>query len=241
MTSTSGSVRPSGVLRRTRAAILDGVQRCLERDGVRRTSMSDVAVEAGVAKATLYNHFHAKDEVLAALVEARGAALAQECTELAGAPGPRGASSRLVAAVLHATQVLSTSTALRRVAEAEPAVLAPLAAPGTSPAWDAARASVRQVLTAAGASDGDDAVVLVLRHLLSHVLWPATPSEAQQAAELLARALAGEPLPDPAPAPEPAAAPAASTSTTDPAAGPSPATAETPDRPLSPSGLGWPA
>jgi len=181
-------VRPTGVLRRTRAAILDGAQRCLERDGIRGTTMGGIAVEAGVAKATLYNHFHTKDEVLGALVEVRSAALADSCAALA-AGGPAGARPGLAAAVVGATRALSASPALRRVADAEPGVLARLTVPVPGPAWDAMRSGVVRVLEAAGAPAGEEAVALVLRHLLSHLLWPAQEAEAQYAAQLLERSL----------------------------------------------------
>jgi len=184
------------VLRRTRTAILDGAQRCIERDGVRRTTMGEVALEAGVAKATLYNHFHTKDEVLAALVQARAVALAATCVGLLDATGPagHGRPPDLAAAVAGATQALSESRALRRVADEEPAVLARLAAPSEGPAWTALRSSVVQVLEAAAAPAGEEAVALVLRHLLSHLLWPAQEADAQRAAQLLERSLrAGDP------------------------------------------------
>jgi len=42
--------------------------------------MNDIAAQAGVAKATLYNHFRTKDDVWSALVEA-------EVRALAGRPG----------------------------------------------------------------------------------------------------------------------------------------------------------
>ena len=190
----TGPARPSGVVRRTRAAILDGAERCLERDGVRRTTMSDVAVEAGVAKATLYNHFHTKDDVLAALVEVRVAALAQECLRLVAVDGP-------AAALAAAARGLSGSRVLRRVAGDEPGLLARLAEPGPGRAWDDARASVEQVLAEAGTAAGPDEVALVLRHLLSHLLWPAPEGEAQRAAALLVRSLTGSPAGEPAQSP----------------------------------------
>ncbi|MDX6225062.1 MAG: TetR/AcrR family transcriptional regulator, partial [Frankiales bacterium] len=66
--ATGTRTRSGNAMLRTRAAILDGAERCIERDGIRRTTMSDVSGEAKVAKATLYNHFRTKDDVMSALV-----------------------------------------------------------------------------------------------------------------------------------------------------------------------------
>jgi AcrR family transcriptional regulator len=39
------------------AAILDAAERCVERYGLRRVSMADVAAEAGLSRRTVYNRF----------------------------------------------------------------------------------------------------------------------------------------------------------------------------------------
>lgn len=48
----------------TRHRILDGAMRALERRGLRKLSMSDIAEEAGVSRGTLYRYFSDKDAVL---------------------------------------------------------------------------------------------------------------------------------------------------------------------------------
>ena len=60
--------RAGNAMGRTRAAALDGARRVLTEHGVRKATMGDIAVRGGLAKATLYNHFRTKDEVVAALV-----------------------------------------------------------------------------------------------------------------------------------------------------------------------------
>ncbi|MCW2607721.1 MAG: Transcriptional regulator, TetR family, partial [Frankiales bacterium] len=69
---------------RTRTAILAAAAACVEQQGVRRTTMGDVAMMSGVAKATLYNHFRTKDDVLAALVEHEVVRLGQLCAQTEG-------------------------------------------------------------------------------------------------------------------------------------------------------------
>jgi AcrR family transcriptional regulator len=49
--------------------VLDAAERCLRRSGIRRTTMIEVAEEAGISRAWLYRHFPDKDSlVLAVLV-----------------------------------------------------------------------------------------------------------------------------------------------------------------------------
>ncbi len=50
-----------------RAAILQAAQTCFWRNGIRRTSIEDVAQEAGVAKGTVYLYFASKEELFARL------------------------------------------------------------------------------------------------------------------------------------------------------------------------------
>lgn len=56
-----------------RARILAAASRCVERFGLPKTRMSDVAAEAGVTRQTVYRYFSSVDEMLAA-VAAAGAA-----------------------------------------------------------------------------------------------------------------------------------------------------------------------
>ena len=55
-------------MNRTRAGLLAGAARAFAEHGLRRSTMQSIAAAAGVAKATLYNHFRTKDEVAAALL-----------------------------------------------------------------------------------------------------------------------------------------------------------------------------
>jgi AcrR family transcriptional regulator len=188
--------RSGNAMARTRGAILEAAARCVERYGVRRTTMSDVATQASVAKATLYNHFRTKDDVLAALVEARVGALRDACVEVAagrhappvpGLPGPSG--SGLAAALEHAASVLAGSGPLRRVAADEPAALAVVAVPGSGRTWDAVRTAVVDVLEAAEVPGTPVVGDLVLRWLVAQATWPGTREEVALGAALLERGL----------------------------------------------------
>jgi AcrR family transcriptional regulator len=170
---------------RTRAAILDAAADCIERDGVRKTTMSDVSSQARIAKATLYNHFRTKDDLMSALVLARTKQLAAECAELAVAG--------LAPALQYAGRCLSASAPLRRVAADEPAIAALLATPGAGRSWEAARLGVATVLRESGAPSDDVSVDVVLRWLCGHVMWAAGDAELSLGARVLADGLGRAP------------------------------------------------
>jgi AcrR family transcriptional regulator len=167
---------------RTRAALLEGAQRAVEKYGVRRTSMAELASVAGIAKGTLYNHFRTKDDVWAALIEHEITALADECVLVAGSDGMRPALER-------AADRLSAHAGLRRIAAEEPAVLARLVVVGEGRGWDVARVAVGDVLSL----EADDPLVaVVLRWLVSFVGAPGREGEAAAGAQLLSAAVQGQ-------------------------------------------------
>lgn len=72
---------------RTKAdAILNAAQRLFTQFGFRRTSMEDIAREAGIAKGTVYLYFDGKEAVFRAM-QARNLALAQTLCDAAEASG----------------------------------------------------------------------------------------------------------------------------------------------------------
>jgi AcrR family transcriptional regulator len=179
--------RSGNAMLRTRTAILEATATCLQKYGVRKTTMSDVASKGGVAKATLYNHFRTKDDLLQALVLSRIEALAAECSELAAAGlGP---------ALEHAGGWIDACGPLRRVAADDPALLATLGTPGSGRLWNAARTAVETVLRESGAPSDAVAVDLVVRWLCGHVMWPGTAEEVVAGARLLAVGLGRAPEP----------------------------------------------
>ena len=179
--------RSGNAMLRTRASLLAGAADCVARLGVRRTSMTEVAAAAGVAKATLYNHFRTKDDVLVALVEAQVAQLVRECAELAAAEGAEQA-------LVHAAARIAALPPLRRVADEEPALLAVLAGPSEARAWGEARAGLQAVLAHAGEPSGPQ-VELALRWLVSQLLWPLPAEQAREQAQALLAGRAGGPGP----------------------------------------------
>jgi AcrR family transcriptional regulator len=168
--------RAGNAMNRTRAALLDGARRAVEVSGTKIT-MAQVAAAAGVAKATLYNHFRTREAVLSALLEDEVSSLV---TELLDQPLPD--------ALAAAANALAGHPLLRSLAQIEPGTLARLACIDTElDGWRLARAGIADAL-ARGSRGGTDTV---LRWLASYLITPAT---AAVVAEDLAIVLAG--LPD---------------------------------------------
>lgn len=165
--------RAGNAMQRTRAAVLDGAVRAVEKHGARKATMSDIAILAGIAKGTLYNHFRAKDAVYAAALESGVRSLTQECEA--------AARENIAEALAGAAERLSSHPALRRIAADEPAVLAALVTPTDAPIWATARAGIAAVLTAGGRRADDAAVDLVLRWLVSYIATTGHDHEAQAA------------------------------------------------------------
>jgi AcrR family transcriptional regulator len=173
--------RAGNAMNRTRAALLDGARRAVLVNGTKIT-MAQVAAAAGVAKATLYNHFRTREAVLAALVVDEVNALAM-----------RAAEQPLERALAETANALATHPALRGLARTEPATIAALGCIDLrAEGWRRGRDAVAAALAAEGLAGTE----LVLRWLASYLLSPA--SQATIAGELAILLTA---LPAAAPAP----------------------------------------
>jgi TetR/AcrR family transcriptional regulator, repressor for uid operon len=61
-----------------RSRILDAAERCFVRSGFHRTTMQDVAAEAGMSPGNLYRYFPSKDAIVAGLTERDRSQVAQD-------------------------------------------------------------------------------------------------------------------------------------------------------------------
>ena len=181
--------RAGNAMGRTRDGLLDGALASIEREGLRGTTMAGISVRSGVAKATLYNHFRTKADVLAAIVEREVDRVADLAVGvLAGSDGS------LVEALDRAAEALGALPAARRLAQTDPGALTPLLAPTAgAPGWRHAQRRTGELLDAP--PDGP-LVDLLLRWLAGQLLVPAEPETRRQTAQLLAQAAApaGEPV-----------------------------------------------
>jgi AcrR family transcriptional regulator len=164
--------RAGNAMSRTREALLGGAAKAVATTGARIT-MAQVAAAAGVAKATLYNHFRTRDAVLAALVEHQ---VDQIIDAQAGKP--------LGTALRDAATAIAEHPVRRGLARVEPAVLASLGRIDDAAAgWQHARAAVGAAL----AAESREGVDTVLRWLASFLLSGAGPDAiARDVAVLLA-------------------------------------------------------
>lgn len=122
----------------SRVRIVDAALRCIARWGLHKTTVDEVAREAGVSRATLYRHFPGgRDAVVRAVVETETARL---FSDLGAAMGEaRDLEELLVAAIVGAARRLSSHSALTYLLEHEPgAVLPHLAFGGLDRLLDAA-------------------------------------------------------------------------------------------------------
>jgi AcrR family transcriptional regulator len=196
--------RAGNAMGRTRVGILEATGRAVEKYGVRRATMGDVASVAGIAKGTLYNHFRTKNDLLTAAIAAGIEALGDDCVAMASSNGEAG----LAGALRHAAETLSAHPALVRVAAEEPAELIRLLLPGYDGAWPAARAAVARVIAAAfpaetlepeagevaeGSALDSAFTETVLRWLVTFTGAPGVPAETAAGAALLAHAIANQP------------------------------------------------
>ncbi|MGY1822847.1 TetR family transcriptional regulator [Geodermatophilus sp. SYSU D00079] len=157
---------------RTRAGLLEGAARAFADRGLRRSTMQSIAAAAGVAKATLYNHFRTKDDVARALL----AAELDRLTALA-------AASPTEAALAGLADEVAGHPVLRRLAEDEPAVLvALLTAPPER--WTDLVGRV-----AAALRTGPEAAETVARWLVGLVLQPGGAAARRAGAAHLAAVL----------------------------------------------------
>lgn len=77
--------------------VADAALRLFARYGFKRTSMDDIAKEAGLAKATLYLHFKGKDDVFRAMLHLLGQRVEARCRDVLvmAAPFPARLSALL--------------------------------------------------------------------------------------------------------------------------------------------------
>ena len=86
--SPMATTEPSPDLSPKSQAILDAAERLFVRYGYRKSSMDDVAREAGIAKGTVYLYYAGKEALFRALLERTGANVLQASETAAHAPLP---------------------------------------------------------------------------------------------------------------------------------------------------------
>jgi AcrR family transcriptional regulator len=176
--------RAGNAMGRGHEAALRGALAAVEKYGSRKATMGDIAMLAGIAKATLYNHFRTRDDVYLAVV-------ANEVDRIASAARAK-LTDGLDLAIAEAARLIGEHPAVRKIAADDPAALSALATPGDGAAWTAARKDIASAVSDRGYVDSPAAVDLVLRYLASQLLAPSTAADRTSAGTLLMSAVADQ-------------------------------------------------
>ena len=107
----------------TPAAVLDAALTCFARVGLGKTTLDDVAREAGCARATVYRYFGSKQGLIAAVVTREVAQLGQSIRKAAA--GTTTLGDAVAAVITTAARTLQHHQALAFVTAYEPEVLLP--------------------------------------------------------------------------------------------------------------------
>lgn len=155
-------------MNRTSEAILDGCKTLIARHGISGASMSEIADEAEVSRATLYNHHRDKESVLRALLEREIAAL---CA-LADSDGSS------VAALAAIAERIATDPALAAIRISDPVICTQMLTALEDPLFAQIRSTVVQLV---GQASSENA----LRWLLGIALAPLSRDEIARGASTL--------------------------------------------------------
>jgi len=157
---------------RSRTAILAGAKIVIGEVGSYESNMVDIAARAQVSRATVYNHFADKEEMMLSLLESEILRLA----DLAKA------ATSTKDALLVLSREISGDVALRKMTVTDPTDIAAFITIGAHPLWAVVQESLTKIF-------GLDNSSLVLHWLLGQVASPLTPAESAHQATQLSSAL----------------------------------------------------
>ena len=157
---------------RSRTAILAGAKIVIGEVGSYESNMVDIAARAQVSRATVYNHFADKEEMMLSLLESEILRLA----DLAKA------ATSTKDALLVLSREISGDVALRKMTVTDPTDIAAFITIGAHPLWAVVQESLTKIF-------GLDNSSLVLHWLLGQVASPLTPAESAHQADQLSSAL----------------------------------------------------
>jgi AcrR family transcriptional regulator len=121
--------------RRTRSAILEGAKSMIAKQGIHKTSMIEIADEAEVSRATLYNHFRDKESVMRALLE-------NEVERIISIAMQEETPEKALARI---SMEISGDAALATLRKTDPAVLTIISTSHADPLWDQVLTALREI------------------------------------------------------------------------------------------------
>lgn len=157
--------------RGSRTAILRGTKIVITEVGSYESNMQDIADRAEVSRATVYNHFSDKEEMMYSLLESE----IHRLIALAKSAPSRGAALHLLSAEI------SRDPALRKMVITDPLDIARFVTIAESPLWLLIKSSLADLF---GDSSG-----LILHWLIGQVASPLSAGDSAAQAEQLARTL----------------------------------------------------
>ena len=157
---------------RSRTAILAGAKIVITEVGSYESNMVDIAARAQVSRATVYNHFADKEEMMFSLLESEILRLVDLAKK---SPSPKDA-------LLTLSREISGDLALRKMTETDPKDIAAFVTIGAHPIWAVVQDSLAAIFGAVNSS-------LVLHWLLGQVASPLSAGESAQQADQIARSL----------------------------------------------------
>lgn len=159
---------------KSRVAILASAKLVIAKVGNYQSNIADIAVSAQVAKATIYNQFADKAEMMESLVESEVIRL----TELALAASSRQEGLALL------SNAISQDLALRKLVESDPSDIAKLVTITNHPTWVLVHQGIAKVFGSDSAACG-----VILRWLIGQIASPITEEESVAQARRLAASL----------------------------------------------------
>ena len=166
--------RQSATSNKSRTAILSGAKLIIAEVGNYQSNIADIALRSQVSKATIYNQFADKAEMMECLVESEVIRL----TDLALA-----ASSRQEA-LFELSTAISQDEALRKLTQSDPSDIAKLVTISNHPTWVLAHQGIAKIFGADSAACG-----VILRWLIGQIASPITQEESLAQSKRLANSL----------------------------------------------------
>ena len=166
--------RQSATSNKSRAAIFHGAKLVIADVGNYQSNIADIALTAQVSKATIYNQFADKAEMMECLVESEVIRL----TDIALA-----ASSRQEALFVLSTAI-SQDEVLRKLTQSDPSDIAKLVTISNHPTWVLAHQGIAKIFGADSAACG-----VILRWLIGQIASPITQEESLAQSKRLANSL----------------------------------------------------
>ncbi len=159
---------------RSREAILGGAKRVIAEVGSYESNMINIASRAEISRATIYNHFADREEMMMGIVEAE----INRLTEVA-----MSAESK-IEALYSLSKEISSDPALAKMVETDHDDIVKLITISDHPLWIVVHRNLADIF---GANENN--VGLILRWLLAQFTSPLTESQSRAQAEKLASLL----------------------------------------------------